>query len=68
LSITYKVVETQTVTDEKLESIINQWTGEGWILDSIRFAMSEASRRPGMAFLLFVRENTIPREDEGNGS
>lgn len=63
MSITYKVVETQTVTDEKLESIINRWVEEGWVLDSVRFAMSEASRRPAMAFVLFVKEDPASQED-----
>ena len=51
----YKVVETSRVTDEELERILNEWTARGWTLDGIRFAMSEASRRPAMAFVLFIR-------------
>ena len=62
----YKVVETQTVTDDTLEKIINQWTAEGWQLDSIRFAMSDASKRPAMAFILFVREKDEFEEEQGN--
>lgn len=54
--VQYKVVETSTVTDESLESILNEWTGQGWRLDGIHFAMREASRRPAMAFVLFTRE------------
>ena len=50
----YKVVETTTVTDESLESIINTWTGEGWHYDDIRFVISEGSRRPAMAFIFFT--------------
>jgi hypothetical protein len=56
-------VETQTVTDDTLEKLLNQWTAEGWQLDSIRFAMSDASKRPAMAFILFVREE----DDFGGG-
>lgn len=52
----YKVVETQTVTDDVLEDLINHWVTKGWQLDGIRFAMSDASKRPAMAFILFVRE------------
>lgn len=52
----YKVVETQTVTDDVLEGLINRWVAQGWELDGIRFAMSDASKRPAMAFILFVRE------------
>ena len=53
----YKVVETQTVTDEVIERLINCWVARGWHLDGIRFAMSDASRRPAMAFILFIRES-----------
>ena len=52
----YKVIELSTVTDETLEQTLNRWTGEGWTLDSIQFAMRESSRRPAMAFVIFTRE------------
>jgi hypothetical protein len=52
----YKVVETSTVTDEEIESILNDWTGRGWNFDGIQFAMRESSKRPSMAFLTFTRE------------
>lgn len=51
----YKVIELTTVTDETLETALNTWSARGWRLDSIRFAMHEASRRPAMAFILLVR-------------
>ena len=51
----YKVVETSDVTEEALEKIMNAWTREGWRFESLHFAMREASRRPSMAFLCFVR-------------
>jgi hypothetical protein len=51
----YKVVETSDVSDVSLEQILNEWTSQGWRLESIHFAMRESSRRPSMAFLLFVR-------------
>jgi hypothetical protein len=51
----YKVVETSTVTDEDIERIINETVQGGWMLESIQFAMRESSRRPAMAFLLFIR-------------
>jgi len=57
----YKVVELTTVTDETLEQELNTWVARGWQLDSIRFAMHEASRRPAMAFIIFVRK---PRLDQ----
>jgi len=52
----YKVVETSSVSDEELETILNEWTARGWTLDSIRFAMRESSKRPSMAFVLFTRD------------
>lgn len=66
MSTRYKVVETQTVTDDTIEKLINQWTDEGWLLDSIRFAMSDASKRPAMAFILFVREDDEQGEGQEN--
>ena len=55
-TLRYKVVETSLVTDEALEAIINEWVEKGWKFESIQFAMREASKRPAMAFVLFVRE------------
>ena len=55
MSIEYKVVETSSVTDEDLERIFNEWTQRGWQLDGVRFAMSDASKRPTMAFVTFTR-------------
>ncbi len=52
----YKVVEISVVTDETLEEALNTWTAQGWQLDSIQFAMREASKRPAMAFILFARD------------
>lgn len=67
MSIRYKVVETQIVTDEVLEDLINCWTAKGWHLDGMQFAMSDASRRPSMAFILFTREGEILEEEGGDG-
>jgi hypothetical protein len=53
----YKVVETGTVTDEEIESILNEWTSQGWRFDGIQFAMRESSKRPSMAFITFTRED-----------
>jgi hypothetical protein len=66
LNIRYKVVETQIVTDEILEDLINHWTDKGWHLDGIRFAMSDASRRPSMAFILFTRDGEAPNGECGD--
>ncbi len=51
----FKVVEVTTVTDEELEKQINKWTSEEWVLDSIKFAMRDASKRPAMAFIIFTK-------------
>ncbi len=56
----YKVVETSQVDDHCLEKILNDWTAQGWQLEGIHFAMREASRRPGMAFVTFTREEPGP--------
>lgn len=53
--IEYKVVETSDVTEDSLEELMNTWTRQGWRFESLHFAMREASRRPAMAFLFFVR-------------
>jgi len=55
------------VTDEILEDIINCWVDKGWLLDGVRFAMSDASRRPSMAFILFTREGETLEEEDGDG-
>ncbi len=56
--MTYKVVETSTVTDEELEKILNQWCAEGFCFESIHFVTTESSRRPKMAFLFFTKKET----------
>lgn len=52
----YKFVEISMVTDENLEQVVNEWTAKGWKLDVIHFAMREASHRPAMAFVQFIRD------------
>ena len=54
--IRYKFVELSIVTDETIERAVNEWVNQGWILDGIRFVVTDASRRPSMAFISFVRE------------
>ena len=54
----YKVVETSDVTDTSLEQLLNEWTSRGWKFETIHFAMRESSRRPSMAFLMFVRDGS----------
>jgi hypothetical protein len=53
--LTYKVVETSSVTDEALERIINDTVAKGWAFDGMQFAMRDSSKRPSMAFLIFTR-------------
>jgi hypothetical protein len=60
--LVYKVVETSIVTDEALERVLNQWVHNGWEFDSIQFVMRDASKRPSMAFIFFVKE-AVREED-----
>jgi hypothetical protein len=60
--IEYKVVETSSVTDDELERIINEWVGTGWSFDGIQFVVRDASRRPSMAFVMFIKEKEGTRE------
>jgi hypothetical protein len=57
VSLTYKVIELSNVTDDDLESTLNEWVAKGWILEGIHFAMRESSKRPAMAFVTFTRED-----------
>jgi hypothetical protein len=73
--IRYKFIELSIVTDDTIERTVNEWIAKGWILDGIRFAMSEGSRRPSMAFISFVceeepldrRSGAIPSDPYGSG-
>lgn len=56
MPIRYKVVEINTVTEDVLEEVLNEWTAKGWRFDGMQFAMRDASRRPAMAFVFFTRE------------
>ena len=51
----YKVVETSVVTDEEIERILNEWTGKGYVFESIQFVNSVSSKRPTMAFVFFTK-------------
>ncbi len=55
----YKVVELSTVTDDSLEEVINKKVRGGWHLDGINFAMSQSSKRPQMAFVLFTKDGPV---------
>jgi hypothetical protein len=52
----YKVVELNTVSEDMLEEILNEWTAKGWRFDGMQFAMRESQKRPSMAFVIFTRE------------
>jgi hypothetical protein len=49
--LVYKVVEVNSVSEDMLEEVLNEWTDKGW-----HFAMRESSKRPSMAFVTFTRE------------
>jgi hypothetical protein len=54
----YKVVETSTVTDEEIERVLNEWTGKGYVFESIQFVTVVSSKRPTMAFVFFTKKET----------
>lgn len=54
--LVYKVVEVNTVSEDMLEEVLNEWTPKGWNFDCMQFAMRESSKRPAMAFVIFSRE------------
>ncbi len=55
-ALVYKFAELSIVTSETLEECVNTWVAEGWTFDGVQFVTTEASRRPAMAFVSFVRE------------
>lgn len=57
--LTYKFVELSIVTSETIEAAVNEWVAQGWAFDGIRFVTTEASRRPAMAFISFVRDPDV---------
>lgn len=57
MALQYKFVELSIVTDETLETCVNEWVAQGWILEGIRFVMTEHSKRPAMAFVSFTRDS-----------
>jgi len=62
VAIKYKVVELSVVTDERIEEVVNEWTAEGWKFEQVQFAMRDSSKRPAMAFVFFIKEESD--EDE----
>jgi hypothetical protein len=59
MALQYKFVELSIVTDESIESCVNEWVSQGWSFDGIRFVMTEHSKRPAMAFVSFTRDGDI---------
>jgi hypothetical protein len=55
-TLVYKFVELSTVTDDTIEKCVNEWVAQGWTFDTIRFVVTEHSKRPAMAFVSFTRE------------
>ncbi len=51
----YRIVETQVVTDEALTRILNDETQRGWVYEGMTFVPNDSSKRPKMAFVIFVR-------------
>jgi hypothetical protein len=56
IMLNYKVVEINSVTEDTIETALNEFTSEGWRFDGLHFAMRESSKRPSMAFVVFTRE------------
>jgi hypothetical protein len=61
----YKFIELSVVTDETIEGVVNEWVGQGWELEGIRFVTTEHSKRPAMAFVSFTREAAQEAADRG---
>ena len=56
MPVQFKFVELSIVTDVSIEETVNEWVGQGWHLEGIRFVTTEHSKRPGMAFVSFTRD------------
>jgi len=63
VTLRYKFIELSIVTDEAIEVVVNEWVGQGWELEAIRFVTTEHSKRPAMAFVSFTRD--APQEVAG---
>jgi hypothetical protein len=64
----YKVVELSTVDEATLEETINTWVHQGWSVESVHFAMRDASKRPAMAFLFFTSSRRRSGQEVPMGS
>ncbi|MEO8705187.1 MAG: DUF4177 domain-containing protein [Kofleriaceae bacterium] len=55
----YKFIELSTVTEQTIEEAVNEWVGQGWDLEAIRFVTTEHSKRPAMAYVSFTRDTAL---------
>jgi hypothetical protein len=55
VSLRYKFIELSIVTEQTIEDVVNDWVGQGWQLEGIRFVTTEHSKRPAMAYVSFIR-------------
>jgi hypothetical protein len=55
VSLRYKFIELSVVTEQTIEDTVNDWVGQGWQLEGIRFVTTEHSKRPAMAYVSFIR-------------
>lgn len=63
VSLRYKFVELSIVTEQTIEDVVNDWVGQGWQLEGIRFVTSEHSKRPAMAYVSFIRYASVEVAD-----
>jgi hypothetical protein len=63
----YKFVELSIVTDQTIEVVVNEWVGQGWQLEGIRFVTTEHSKRPAMAYVSFIRHSSADSVDDRPG-
>jgi hypothetical protein len=63
VAVEYKVVELGMVSEEEIESALNEWVAEGWTYEGLQFAMRDSSPRPSMAFVTFKRETADSSAD-----
>ena len=50
----YKIIETEEVTADKLENIVNEWVSQGWDFEGFQFVTPNAVHRPTLAFIIFT--------------
>jgi hypothetical protein len=63
VSLRYKFIELSIVTEQTIEDVVNDWVGQGWQLEGIRFVTSEHSKRPSMAYVSFINHVAGPALD-----